>query len=123
MRDILADLVASGSTCNRNRHHCSRVSLLEERSERLQEERLEPGSSVRDIRLHLEFTYQVNNLTVQCECTAQIGLSTIDLKDKVPRADDAVANLRRSLDRRKRIGRRRSGLIVRLAVGALRFHS
>src|ERR1035437_7611706 len=98
MRNVLAHLVVAPIAGDGNGDYRAGVALLEKRRERFQQERLEAGGGVRNIRLHLEIANQVDNLTVKLEGAADIGLRAGDLKNKMRRRDDPVANLHGALD-------------------------
>ena len=65
MKEILSDLVSTGTARNGNRNYRTGFVLLEERNQRLHEHRLKSGHGVGNVGLHAKIAGQIDGRIAQ----------------------------------------------------------
>lgn len=94
----------SGFTGNGDGDDRACLALFHERIERLQEHGLEAGNGVRNFGLHRQIASQMHIFIVKVERAFESGLCTWNVKCQMGRRGNAVADLRRALQRREGVG-------------------
>jgi hypothetical protein len=90
-KEILSDLVSTGTTRDGNRNYRTGFVLLEERNQRLHQRRLKPGRGVGNVRLHAKIAGQIDGRIAQIKRAAQINCDSRHLKSDSLCGKDTVS--------------------------------
>ena len=99
MKEILSDLVSTGTARDGNRNYRTGFVLLEERNQRLHERRLKPGLGVGNVGLHAKIAGQIDGRIAQVKGAAEINSDSRHLNSDSLRGNETVAYLGLAIER------------------------